>query len=623
MQIAKIQFIALAVIINMLLGQATSFSGNVVSRFGHGNQFSVTNEKTDYDYKEILIDLYFYRGGFTNWLQYEYSDPPEYGRRLNTIRRFRLNYKKNLFSIDLGDIYRSWDRGLILSQFDDQQIDFDNSLRGIGFLYYADNFSIDILGGFRKQYQSSPFNTNLRKHDEALDHKVFAGRFGFNYFEILNGFTFLVDNVDFPIKTRGNTEAESSSNSKNYLAGYSLEFAKSQWDIAFDAIYKYTKIDPNLYFLETDFSDFSIDSIPRDSQKGYSIYSILNSYFGNWTLTLDYKKYHLAVMDPTRRETYPYPEGSLIYQNPPLTFFEHSSTLLNRNIHPLDKNDEIGYQFALNGLVRDNISLLFNYSHGSRNTAWKRAKPDVVWQSEPWEEEETATLLPLSSPAANSFSEGFAEITTYLFGDRVTLKGALSKSEQDLILFENIKSSSYDSLSYEFINALTIPLDLSISLPKEFSAEIKYQWQRLEKGIITEVRNGADNYSKQTTFYYEKVGDSNINKKDFQYVSILQLGVHKAPYLGLNLLIEKDRYEETGVNSENLEINPLEELLENIGFSNHLTWLSVEALINIASKYRLSVFYGSEKGGLQCRNGVCRIIQPFNDGFRVGLTTYF
>ena len=623
MQTAKLLVIGSYVVLNLLLGQSTTFSGNVVSRFGQGNQFSITNEKTDFNYNEILIDLYIYRGGFTNWLQYEYSDPPEYGRRLNTIRRFRINYVKNQFSFDFGDIYRSWDRGLILSQFDDQQIDFDNSLRGIGLLYNDNNFSIDILGGFRKQYQSTPFNTNLRKHDETLDHKVFAGRFGFNYFDISHGLTFLVDNVDFPIKSRGTTEEESSSNAKNYLAGYSLDLAKSKWDIAFDAIYKYTKIDPHLYFLETDFSDFSIDSIARNKQKGYSVYSILNSYFGNWTLTFDYKKYHLAVKNPTRREAYPYPEGSIIYQNPPLTFFEHSSTLLNRNIHPLDKNDEIGYQIALNGLVRDNISLLFNYSHGSRNKAWKRSKPDVVWQSEPWEEEETAVFLPLSSPAANSFNEAFAEITAYLFDDRVTLKGALSKSDQDLILFENIKSSSYDSLSYEFVNALTIPLEFSISLPQDFSAEIKYQWQQLEKGIIKEVRNGTKRYSTQSSFYYKKVGDSNIDKKDYQYVSILQLGAHKAPYFGINLLIEKDRYEESGINSENLEINPLEELWENIGFSNNLTWLSVEALINVASKYRLSVFYGSEKGGLQCRNGVCRIIQPFNDGFRVSLTTYF
>jgi len=38
---------------------------------------------------------------------------------------------------------------------------------------------------------------------------------------------------------------------------------------------------------------------------------------------------------------------------------------------------------------------------------------------------------------------------------------------------------------------------------------------------------------------------------------------------------------------------------------------------------RLSLMYGSLKGGLLCTNGVCRIIEPFDDGFKVGLSTVF
>ena len=62
---------------------------------------------------------------------------------------------------------------------------------------------------------------------------------------------------------------------------------------------------------------------------------------------------------------------------------------------------------------------------------------------------------------------------------------------------------------------------------------------------------------------------------------------------------------------------------EGLGFNSNHSWISTELLWNIASKYRLSIFYGSEKGGLQCRNGVCKVIQPFSDGFRVSLTTIF
>jgi len=130
--------------------QNVSVSGSLNSRIGRGIQFNNVKEKTDFEYSEILADLNISWSSFSSWLQYEYSNPPEYGRSLNTIRRFNLAYSYQNWNIEIGDIYKSWDRGLILSQFEDQQIDFDNSISGAGLSFSREKFNLDIVGGFRK-----------------------------------------------------------------------------------------------------------------------------------------------------------------------------------------------------------------------------------------------------------------------------------------------------------------------------------------------------------------------------------------------------------------------------------------------------------------------------------------
>ena len=46
-------------------------------------------------------------------------------------------------------------------------------------------------------------------------------------------------------------------------------------------------------------------------------------------------------------------------------------------------------------------------------------------------------------------------------------------------------------------------------------------------------------------------------------------------------------------------------------------WISAEFSYNISSSQKISIFYGSIKGGLFCNNGICRIIPPFNDGIKI------
>ena len=75
-----------------------SFTGNTETRIGESS--------SGYYYNETLINTNLQYGAFTNWIQLEYSDPPELGRSINGVRKLRLEYdngpiiKKVMFDLE-------------------------------------------------------------------------------------------------------------------------------------------------------------------------------------------------------------------------------------------------------------------------------------------------------------------------------------------------------------------------------------------------------------------------------------------------------------------------------------------------------------------------------------------
>ena len=68
--------------------------------------------------------------------------------------------------------------------------------------------------------------------------------------------------------------------------------------------------------------------------------------------------------------------------------------------------------------------------------------------------------------------------------------------------------------------------------------------------------------------------------------------------------------------------NLLEQLISNF-FNNELTWANLEIAYNFKQNYRLSVSYGSKRGGVYCSNGICRYMQPFENGFVIKMISSF
>ena len=66
------------------------------------------------------------------------------------------------------------------------------------------------------------------------------------------------------------------------------------------------------------------------------------------------------------------------------------------------------------------------------------------------------------------------------------------------------------------------------------------------------------------------------------------------------------------------EIRDTEVLLESEGTE----WKVAEIRWDISNDHTLHAFAGSEKGGLICTGGVCRIEEPF-EGFKINLLSRF
>ena len=120
-------------------------------KYGDGNQVTgIASDDPDtsvYSYVENILDVNTYLGkNFYFYTQLEYSNPPIYGFNRtgidSIINTFYMEYSNEKFNVKLGDLYELYGRGLSFYTLQDQNIDYDNSIKGL-----ALNYSLkEILG---------------------------------------------------------------------------------------------------------------------------------------------------------------------------------------------------------------------------------------------------------------------------------------------------------------------------------------------------------------------------------------------------------------------------------------------------------------------------------------------
>ena len=534
------------------------------------------NSKNNFNYSEHRLDLNLDWNQWSGWLELEYANPPELGRDFIGLRKFRLEYLNNNTTIKFGDLYEFWGRGLILNMIDDQSIDLDNGITGALYNWSNNVLGFEILAGkqnvWRLSNQAPNFNDRVPNYNIKND--IYGGRTLFSY-EALSGSLQLLkiieDHFDPALNTNKDIDHE--------LMGFDINYFGNVFDVG-------------------------IDYVKKDNM-GYGLYSNINLYIQSWVIGLSYKNYNFSKRSPfSRWDFVNNTGGATILQQMPTAFNEHSTKLLGKITHIMDYNDDVGYNLSLTGSIFNDTYFSLNYSSSSRHSEW------ATDESFNWKQYRTVSSFPSNDALFNPFKELLIELDGQLFNNKLNYITALAFTEDVLDVFSNDYTKNDHTYSYEFLEAVSFPNQFTYSLTDKYSIDIKFEYQEIKKGVQQKAA-----LSESGTFISNYLKNKQINR-------FVSLGIARSPKWSINLGLDYSNTDERVVIDNKREQNEIEKIFGGL-WDTSLTWASLELSYNINDNNRLSFTYGSLRGGVHCSNGVCRYIQPFENGLKFSLVSAF
>ncbi|MEC8946219.1 MAG: DUF6029 family protein [Candidatus Neomarinimicrobiota bacterium] len=528
------------------------YSNNLNIRYGEGDN--------NYTYEEI----YFNTGIILNrpddrfeaLFSLELSDPPEIGLKEEGIREFLLGYYNKNLSIELGDFYQTWGRGLILNQTDYQHLDFNTSATGLSVGYEKDYISLNVIAGETNPRKSTTF---LGDYDPRVPNYILK--------QTLYGSDL---SIESPESTMGLsilfTEEEEAPIS-SVIGGIRFEKPYDNGDFFLSFISKRSKFD-------------IVDS-GSETDKGNGLYFSNTNYIKDWALTSNYRRYRIDVKDPSMRDNILSNYGqALDVQRSPTGYYQHSFKLLSRNSKQVNLNDEIGLELELIGPIDENRTLLVNYTKSSSTKGWHNEFG--YWEPEPLTTTNgnSNSLFPSSDKDSYPFDEIFIELNGYNKAHTLFYRVGFDYFSDTFAVLANSNTSE----SFEVNKAITFPFMVNVILNDLWSIEVQLELQRAKKGFEVTTNDESSFVSLLSEKYQDNI--------------FLGFTVNHAPW-SLTVATESTNSDESLSNFD----------------SN--TWNSVALTYRIKSDNILEVFYGSIRGGLDCTNGVCRYIQPLKNGLRI------
>ncbi|MBI5402899.1 MAG: hypothetical protein HY959_05835 [Ignavibacteriae bacterium] len=524
---------------------------NNVFRYGNGKENNTISEYSK-EYLENLGDARLKINDFVFGMRYEISDPIEYGNNFKGIRKRYLEYN-NLsenVSIRIGDFWDIVSRGLTMNVFEDRGLAYDTGIDGVRVTYkrtFGEKNPIktkaQILGG---DITYTDF-LNLKRTET---YKVRDANFEISPLKNLNiGVNYVYANGSLmgnDLKTLTGLKAELP---EGYM---SLNYKNLNFFYSYAHKHVMTEANP-LY--------------PKNiSAFGNGMYSSLSYSTSGLGVTLEYKNYRFDLVTPDQRDR-TRPTKMLPFQNPPTGLKEHTSTLISRNPHVVDFNDEVGAQLDIVMAPSDKLSMNLNLGLASRHYEYQNT--DITGWQYRWERiNRYNSFLPSLREQLSPFWEAYFE-TEYYASEKFYAKVAVSRQNETIYKEE-------DPFTSEKVFTTTVPVELRYSLTKDYTLKIIFenQW--------------AHNTTHATTPDYTS-----------QFVA---LSLSRSPNLTLTMNTEfsSDKDDPTGKSS----------------------WYMGEVSYKVTSTQVVTASFGSEKGGLKCTNGICRYVYPFN-GFRFTISSKF
>jgi len=556
-----------------------SINFNYESKYGNGsNVDDFTQDTTSYYYFENLLNINYSYNNLYIYTQLEYSNPPIYGydkTKINSLSdSYYIEYSNADLSLKWGYLQTLYGYGLDINMFQDQSTDFDNRIKGVELKYspssIADFFFISGKGNYGTKSSGS-----LRLNDLYFKHNLDA-----------YGIQLYTNFGDFSIS--------SSTKETSYLAGIYNNIINSDSRLSVD-LQDYIFSDFSLFDLDSEveshglnisysktLGDFDIyienkdnkyNKILRENEKeeGYLRYFSLSGDFLSLNLLYEYKDYNMLYYMP-------------IVSNPPLVFGETTSVLISRIQHNINFADEIGHQLELRKNIKD-ISLLMNISIGMKHSGI-RNQNDFSFDEE--------GNLVYGTYNQVSFSDILTDMN-FLDADLKAHKpfrdiyieaNGWKMNNSFYYKFGYLSHYSYDNASGKNYQSYTVPTQFVVGLKNQNSLTIYYEYQ--------ETKNLVANFD-----------NSNYNEDIYKY-NYMSLSYHINEFGSVTYFSDKENIQYYIDGSDKTRF-----------------WTGIELSFDLSSTMKISIFKGSQKGGLVCANGVCAVQPSFEDGVKVTFRALF
>ena len=541
------------------------------------SQVNITNElevrygdsANDYNYNELIFDtrISLFKPNYMieGILSFERSNPPEIGLDERGLRKYLIGYYKENWSLEFGDIYQTWGRGLILNQLDYQNLDFDTGAEGVGFKFSKPNLSVNLIVGDLALSKSTTSHSgyNPRIPNYFIDQFIYGA--DFNHF--INGF-----NYGLSILAVEENNQDINHNLSNFRIGKDY----SAGDIFLSLIRK----------------DSKKDNFDQNKQ-GSGFYLSNTNYLSNWSITTSYRSMKIDINDPISRDNLSENFGNALdIQRSPTGYYLHTFRLLSRTTQEVNLNDEIGLEFQVSGPLNSNNIVAINFMKSSSTKQWYQ-----ILGGE-WAGKENS-FFPTSDNSAYPFEEIYLEFSGYSKNGNIYYKTGIDFQNEVF----NVLSNSSENKSYEINKSQTVPLLLSFNTGSKWSFEMQLEYQKLKTGfkniIISDVAGIDDLYSFHS-----------LLSEKYQINKFISLSTNFNQKWTFNFSVETTNADESKLNNDS-----------NENFDSSNSWKSFGVSYKFDTDDTLQVFYGSVRGGLDCTNGVCRYIQSFDDGLRIDYTS--
>lgn len=493
-------------------------------RYGNGTQV-VGGVDQHKEYIEEQFNGRLFWDAFTIGFEYIYDNPPEFGPTYIGMRKRYVEFAKEGLELRAGDSYSLYGKGLAINLFEDRGINYDTKMDGIKGLYR-----------------------------NSLGQGIFAmGQV--KYYDLLNANRIEVYDV-----TSGNLQIIPY---EGVRVGGSMIGARGALPTSFGTDQVYMEMPEAMLELQLEglqvfgqgawkFDDIASPqaggAVRSYTSYGTALYGALS-----WTgtpgfgATLDYKDYRYDVVNEEDRDPNR-PSRMLPIANPPIVRKEHSFTLLSRNPHVVDFNDEIGWQLDLFWAVTPRLTLSANGSQSSRHYGY--VTENGVRTTYGLE----ASMLPTTDEKFSPYWEGYVEAEWY-FEETSFVRAAFDMREE----------TQYEAGLGHTTSSINLPVRIEYMLTDVYGLGVSLEQQ----------------------FYH----DSFLAKPDY-FNEFVSLTLSRAGGWSATARTEFTTD----------EADP----------SGKKFWLAGEVSYRLEQAHIATLMVGSERGGLICSNGICRQVLPFN-----------